>query len=62
MFPRLRELGVPTWVVGNEGAGGAADLPTVYPNCERVRRMRLPEFDRMIDALMEAHCQRRGRR
>jgi hypothetical protein len=62
MFPRLRELGVPAWVVGNEGANGAADLLTVYPNREPVRRMRLPEFDRMIDTLVERHCQRRGRR
>jgi hypothetical protein len=61
MHPRLRELGVPAWVVGNEGAGGAADLLTVYPTREPVRRMRLPEFDRIIDALMEAHCQRRRR-
>jgi hypothetical protein len=62
MFPKLCELGVPAWVVGNEGVGGAADLLTVYPRREPVRRMRLPEFDRMIDALVEAHCRQRGRR
>jgi hypothetical protein len=62
MFPKLRELGVPAWVVGNEGAGGSADLLTVYPQREPIRRMRLPEFDRIIDALREAHCQRRPQR
>jgi hypothetical protein len=56
MFPRLRELGVPAWVVGNEGAGGVADVLKVYPNREPVCRVPKRELNRLFETLMETHC------
>ncbi|HEU4321718.1 MAG TPA: hypothetical protein VFS21_01080 [Roseiflexaceae bacterium] len=61
-FPRLRELGVSAWVVGARADDGRAEVLPIFPQREPVRWMRQEEINRAMDMLMEAHCQRPGRR
>lgn len=62
MPPNLHDLDAPAWVVGASDASGAVEVLKLLPEREPVRRVQKREFNRMIDTLMETHCQRRRRR
>ncbi|HEU4325306.1 MAG TPA: hypothetical protein VFS21_19340 [Roseiflexaceae bacterium] len=62
MFPKLQELNRLAWVVGAPAEDGRAEVLPIFPQREPVRLMRQAEINRAMDALMEAHCQRPGRR
>ena len=60
MYGRIRELGLPAWVLGpiqERGRhAGMAELLTVYPAREPVRWVTDAEFDAMMDAITGVHC------
>ena len=61
MFPQVREMDVPTWVIG-EPVGNdplperPADILKIWPEREPVQRLRPDEFNPVIDELMATHC------
>ncbi len=60
MHRRIRELGLPTWVLGpiqERGRhAGQAELLAVYPEREPARWVTDAEFDAMMDAITGVHC------
>jgi len=60
MYGRIRELGLPAWVLGpiqERGRhAGQAELLAVYPAREPVRWVTEAEFDAMMDAITGVHC------
>jgi len=60
MYGRIRELGLPAWVLGPiQECGrhaGQAELLAVYPAREPVRWVTEAEFDAMMDAITGTHC------
>ena len=61
MFAKVRELNLPTWIIGPLiGVGDPMHLPAdilkVWPNREAVRRLTPDEFNLELDALARLHC------
>lgn len=61
MFPRYREWGLPTWVIGPDlGDGPPSDRPApvmkVWPNREPIQELRPDEFNPIIAKLASSHC------
>ncbi len=60
MYGRIRELGLPAWVLGpiqERGRhAGQAELLAVYPAREPVRWVTEAEFDAILDAITSVHC------
>jgi len=60
MYGRIRELGLPAWVLGpiqERGRhAGQAELLAVYPKREPTRWVTEAEFDAMMDAITGVHC------
>ncbi len=60
MHGRIRELGLPAWVLGpiqERGRhAGQAELLAVYPAREPTRWVTEAEFDVMMDAITDVHC------
>jgi hypothetical protein len=64
MYSKVKELNVPTWVVGKEieiespdGIKyGKAISMKVWPNREEVKYRDSNEFNYMIDTYMNSHC------
>jgi hypothetical protein len=60
MYGRIRELGLPTWVLGpiheRGRRAGQAELLAVYPAREPTRWVTEAEFDAMMDAITGVHC------
>ncbi len=60
MYGRIRELGLPAWVLGpiqERGRhAGLAELLAVYPQREPVRWVTEAAFDAMMDAITGGHC------
>jgi len=60
MHGRIRELGLPAWVLGpiqERGRhAGLAELLAVYPKREPTRWVTEAEFDVMMDAITGVHC------
>ena len=61
MYPKVAELDVPTWVI-SEAVGREplperpADILKIWPERERVQRLRPAEFNPQLDVLMTTHC------
>jgi len=66
MYSKVKELNVPTWVVGKEieiespdGIKyGKAISMKVWPNREEVKYIDSNEFNHMIDIYINSHCSR----
>jgi len=61
MYPKIVELNVPTWVIGQpieseSSDGSAADILKIWPEREAIRQLRPDEFDPIIEALITTHC------
>lgn len=60
MYPKVKEMNLPTWVIGptdEPSPESPADILKIWPAREPVQRLRPDEFNPIIDALAEAHCQ-----
>ncbi len=64
MYGKMRELNVPTWIVGpmiDDGgpvANRPADILKAWPEREPIRRLRPCEFTPILDRVIESHCGR----
>lgn len=64
MYPKVKELNVPTWVVGKEKEitltngikTGEAILMKIWPIREKAKIIDAEQFNKEIDQLMEEHC------
>jgi hypothetical protein len=61
MYPEVRRLHLPTYVIGPALGDGPlenrpADILKIWPERERVRRLRPAEFNPIIAKLARAHC------
>lgn len=64
MYSKIRELNVPTWVVGREKEiplfngrkTGEAISMKIWPNRENPKIMEADLFNKIIDRLMDNHC------
>jgi len=60
MHGRIRELGLPAWVLGpiheHGRHAGQAELLAVYPKREPARWVTEAEFDAILDAITGVHC------
>ena len=59
MFPKIRELALPTWVIGApHGPGPAAKAPVlkVWPEHGTLDFLSPDEFNPLVEALQRAHC------
>ena len=61
MYPKMKELDLPTWVIGPLLGQGPpeqspANILKVWPEREPLFQMSPDEFNEMIDVLARAHC------
>ena len=61
LFGTVREIDVPTWIIGPDLGGGPpemrpADIMQVWPVRGPIRRLRPAEFNPELDAIQEGHC------
>ena len=59
MFPKIRELALPTWVIGAaDGPGPTAKSPVikVWPERGKLELLSPEEFNPRVEALQQAHC------